>query len=263
MSTQDQSPDPHQGHTREWPSTPYSDEARTNIRANEPCCIVGLFGDCTVECSYFPLSNRPQQHLVLRLRRAFSLQKVKVHNFAADGETAARFLSNRAASVLADVPQLNVAFIRYGINDRKEDGVSQCIENLRALCSHVQKRYPTVRIIIETGLWVDYPRHYLWDRNSRLQPLYAAMKDFASKEGFALLDIFSQTQRETLAGNWDLRIRGLPAIEHQVVDDSFDQFFGDDPAFFTNIHPNSRCLALVAEWETEMLKQFYNSLPQE
>jgi hypothetical protein len=62
---------------------------------------------------------------------------------------------------------------------------------------------------------------------------------------------------ETERGNWDLRVRGLPDPQHMVLDDSFDKFFGDDPAFFTNIHPNSRCLGLIADWEIEKLKEIF------
>jgi hypothetical protein len=263
MSTDPNEPDPTQGCARDWPSTPYSDEARDIIAPGTPCCVVGLFGDCTIECSYFPLSNRPHHHLALRLRRAFAPQKVKVHNFGADGETAGRFVKDgRATRVLADVPRLNIAFVRYGINDRKADGIPQCIENLLILSGLLRERYAGVRIVIETGLWVDHPRHYLWDRNSRLEPLYRSMSEFAAREGLLFLDIFEKTRQQTLAGNWDLRIRGLPDVTHQIVDDSFDEFFGDDPAFFTNIHPNSRCLALVAGWQTELLKQVYERLPE-
>ena len=48
-----------------------------------------------------------------------------------------------------------------------------------------------------------------------------------------------------------LRCRHLPGIRFE--ERSGDAFFGQDPAFFTNIHPNSRCLALIAEWETAAL----------
>jgi hypothetical protein len=40
-----------------------------------------------------------------------------------------------------------------------------------------------------------------------------------------------------------------------VLDDSFDPFFGDEPLYFANVHPNSRCLALIAEWEVAMIRQ--------
>ena len=51
--------------------------------------------------------------------------------------------------------------------------------------------------------------------------------------------------------------RGLPAPEHTIVDNSFDDFFAHDPAFFTNLHPNSRCMGLIADWEIEKLKEFF------
>ena len=38
-------PDPLQGHTREWPSTPYSDEARMPEPPMATSCCIGLLGD--------------------------------------------------------------------------------------------------------------------------------------------------------------------------------------------------------------------------
>jgi len=29
--------------------------------------------------------------------------------------------------------------------------------------------------------------------------------------------------------------------------------------FFTNIHPNSRCLGLIADWETEKMEELFGS----
>jgi hypothetical protein len=114
-----------------------------------------------------------------------------------------------------------------------------------------------VAIIIETGIWVDHPEHYIWDRNSRLAPLYRAMKRFAADQDYPVVDVFRNMEIETIRGNWDLRVRGLPDPEHTIIDDSFDEFFGDDPAFFTNVHPNSRCLGLIADWEIAKLKELF------
>ena len=124
--------------------------------------------------------------------------------------------------------------------------------------------FPKTRLIIETGIYVDYPAHYLWDRNSRLGPLFEAMSAWAAEHGHAVLDVFHAMKRETERGNWDLRIRGIPTAELAVVDDSFDGFYGTDPAFFTNIHPNSRCLALIADWQVALLKSLFGAaLPTE
>jgi acyl-CoA thioesterase-1 len=232
-------PDPDQGHTREWPSTPYSDEALAGAPPLETSCSIALIGDCTISCCYFPPANRPESHIAVRLRRAFPNQPFVVHNLAASGESADEFLrSERLDVAFADLTRLDIAFIRYGINDRKRHGISTCIRNLNALCEVIERRYPGVSLFIETGIWVDFPTHYLWDRNAALGPLYEAIRTFAKDVGCSLVDIYAGMEAETRRGNWDLRVRGLPAPEHTIVDDAFDPFFGDDPAFFTNIHPN-------------------------
>jgi acyl-CoA thioesterase-1 len=248
-------PDPHQGHTRQWPSTPYSDEARATQPSLQTSCVLGLLGDCTVACSYFPPANRPENHLAVRLRRAFLGQPFVVQNLATDGESAADFMrSGRMDRAFGPLPRLDVAFVRYGINDRKQSGIAGCIESLATLCQAIQRRYEGVTVVIETGIWVDYPSHYLWDRNASLSPLNEAMREFARGSGYPLVDIFTRMEEQTRCGNWDLRVRGLPTPDHLIVDDAFDAFFGDDPAFFTNIHPNSRGLALIAQWEVETLQ---------
>ena len=251
-------PDPDQGHSREWPSTPYSDEARAPEPAVGEACCIALVGDCTLACRYFPPANRPEAHLGVRLRRAFPGQPFVIRNVAADGESAAGFLrSGRMERVFASLPHLEIAFVRYGINDRKQDGIPGCVAHLEALCQALRCRYPGVEVVVETGLWVDYPAHYLWDRNASLGPLYDAMRAFATDAGYPVLDIYQATAQETERGNWDLRVRGLPVPEQTVVDDSFDVFFEEDPAFFTNIHPNSRCLGLIADWEVALMRELF------
>lgn len=248
-------PDPNQGHTREWPSTPYSDEARAAAPNPSIAFTIALIGDCTVACDYFPPSNRPENHLSVRMRRAFPTLPPRIVNLARNGETADGFLRpERWDAAFAGVARIDAAFIRYGINDRKRHGVDACVGHLSALCGALQKRYQGSKLFLETGIWVDYPRHYLWDRNAALAPLYQAIVALARTEGHGVVDIFARTKAEICRGNWDLRVRGLPAPEHTIVDDAFDRFFGDDPAFFTNIHPNSRCLGLIAEWEVEALQ---------
>lgn len=261
-ATRSERPDRHQGHTPEWPSTPYSDEARRSPPPLEAACVIALLGDCTVACSYFPPANRPENHLRVRLCRAFPDQPFVVRNLAADGESAADFLrSERIEEALFSLPRLDVAFVRYGINDRKRDGIGGCIQSLKSLCQAIRERYEGVTLCIETSIWVDYPAHYLWDRNAALAPLYEAIRAFAQEQGYPLVDIYANMEAETRRGNWDLRVRGLPTPQHLIVDDSLDVFFGDDPAFFTNIHPNSRCLSLIAEWETKALLHLFGANP--
>jgi acyl-CoA thioesterase-1 len=97
----------------------------------------------------------------------------------------------------------------------------------------------------------------MWDRNAKLAPLYDAIRRMAESEGHPLLDIFAKTRAETERGNWDLRVRGLPDREHTIVDDAFDRFYGDDPAFYTNIHPNSNGMGLIADWQVAKLRELF------
>ncbi len=225
MTANQENPDPHQGHAREWPSTPYSDEVRAAEPSFVAACSIALVGDCTVACTYFPPANRPQNHLAVRLRRAFPNQPFVIRNLAQDGESADDFLKPlRFEKAFADLSRLDIAFVRYGINDRKRHGITGCIHNLHALCTAISQRFPSVTLFIETGIWVDYPTHYLWDRNASLGPLYEAMRTWAQEADYPVVDIYAGMKAETERGNWDLRVRGLPVPEHTVVDDAFDAF---------------------------------------
>jgi len=258
MADPNEQPDPLQGRPRQWPSTPYSDEARAPEPPVEEACCIALIGDCTVSCLRWPAANRPENHLAVRLRRAFPGQAVRVRNVSDEGGSAGSYVSDgKLDELFAALPRLDVAFVRFGVTDRKRDGITGCIENLRRLCGRLTDHYTQATVIVETGMWVDYPGHYLWDRNAKLAPLQEAMRAMAEAEGYPLVDIFAKMQAETERGNWDLRVRGLPDPDHTIIDESFDRFFADDPAFFTNIHPNSRCMGLIADWEVEKLKELF------
>ena len=222
-----QNPDNYQGHWPAWPASPYIDDVLSAEPDWRTACTIGLFGDCTVACTYLPKSNRPENHLRLRLQRAFPDQPVLVRNMGADGESARVFMtSGRMARVFNRFFHLDIAFIHYGINDRKEDGIDQCVRNLEKLCQELRGRFPKITIILESGIWVDYPAHYIFDRNPRLAPLYEAVAAMARRADLPFLDIFNAMRQETARGNWDLRVRGYPVGDNIIVDDSFDQFFG-------------------------------------
>lgn len=258
---QNDRPDPLQGHTREWPSTSYSDEVRTEEPPPEASCCIVMIGDCTVACEKWLPANRPDNHLRVRLRRAFSNQPFVVRNYADSGGRAKALIeSGRLDEILKDIPKIDIAFIRYGINDRKKDGVDRCVRYQRTICDRLTDAHPKVTIIIETGIWVDYPEHYMWDRNPRLTPLYDAIREFAEEESYPVLDIFRKMKEETERGNWDLRVRGIPGEKYDILDDSFDKFYAKDPAFFSNIHPNSKCMGLIADWEVEKLKELFGDM---
>jgi hypothetical protein len=101
---------------------------------------------------------------------------------------------------------------------------------------------------------VDYPRHYPFDRNAKLAPLYEKERRFAAERGYAMVDIYSELERRTAEGDWDWRIRGLgigtPSSLHDASQDHLHQ---DDPDWFFNIHPNRRWICLVAGLEGDVV----------
>jgi hypothetical protein len=215
-------------------------------------CSVALLGDSTVACSYLPPANRPENHLLVRLRRAFPDQRFEVQNLAA--EEGSGLDPARLAQIFDAIPAMHLAFLRCHIRETEEEGFQTYMRGLQAGCEALRRQYPGVTVILETGIWIHHPAHLFEESQGHLAPLYNSLKAWAIEAGYAMVDIYQKMQAEAGKGNWDLRVRGLPTREQTVLDDSFDAFFGEEPLFFANIHPNSRCLALIAEWEIALLK---------
>ncbi|HIJ72943.1 MAG TPA: hypothetical protein HPP83_02470 [Candidatus Hydrogenedentes bacterium] len=267
-------PDPRQGFSRKWPLTPYTLEVREILGPEPPfetSCTIAYLGGCTLSGSIegAGLTRNgeicpTQFNLAVRLRRAFPGQPFVIRNFGEAGVTATQFLCRGFIENVRQVlPHLDIAFLRYGIADRKHEGIPKTIESVGQLCVQLEEAFTGITIVIETDMWVDYPRHYLFDRNPRLAPLYEKLRDLAASEGYAVVDIFAKVEEETQKGNWDLRLRSVPVEGiSSIADDSFDELFAADSAFFTNIHPNARCYGLIAEWEVAKLRELFgDTLP--
>src|SRR4051812_10156845 len=79
---------------------------------------IALLGDSTVACQYLPPANRPENHLLVRLRRAFPERRFEVQNLAGEGESPAGDLrSGRLERIFAAVPQMHLAFLRYNLRE--------------------------------------------------------------------------------------------------------------------------------------------------
>jgi hypothetical protein len=234
----------------------YIPEGEASDAAEAPASAsIALMGDSTVACHYLPPANRPENHLLVRLRREFPDRRFVVQNVAGEGESpAADLRSGRLERLFAAVPQMHLAFLRYNIRDTEPEGFQEHLDGLQTCCGALRQRYPGITVIIETGIWVHHPSHYVGDSHAHAAPRYDQVKAWAVEAGYPVVDIYQKMQAEAAKGNWDLRVRGLPTPEQTVVDDTFDAFFGEEPLFFANLHPNSRCLALIADWEVGMLK---------
>ncbi|MBA3945747.1 MAG: hypothetical protein H0X37_14410 [Herpetosiphonaceae bacterium] len=217
-----------------------------------------LIGDCTLATSYLPDHLRNEVLLAERLRRAYPHDHIMITNEGLDGESIAGFLQ-RYDRTIARHPLPDYVFVRYGVNDRRDYGIDQFRALLLQLIQQLQHDLPALRILLETGMFVDYPAHYAWDRNRVLQPLYDVIREVAAQHDLPLVDLYDRMLQETARGNWDLRVRGYGSVEPNdvVLGAGRDELYSDDIHWFTNIHPNPRGMRVIASEEVRVLQHHW------
>jgi acyl-CoA thioesterase-1 len=179
------------------------------------------------------------------------------------GESEGRYFEVRRS-----VPQADVVFIEYGANDSKCYPPEAFRQRLAALCKRLEADYPQVRIVLATGMHLDYPAHagpYWLDnpqvpgwkpgstsRNEYLAPYFEVARALARERGYGLADICLAIRAETAAGNWDLRIRNWPPGEGSgdeagPVSAEVDTAHAQVAGWFDNVHPNYAGTELIAQ----------------
>ncbi len=217
-----------------------------------------MLGDCTLATTYLPSALKNETRLAETLRASYPHDTINVINEGLDGESVQDFL-RRYGRTLQRVPPPDYVIIRYGVQDRRRYGVVGFRDQLHTLCDRLLEDSPDIRIILETGIYVDYPDHYEFDRNLVLQPLYDVVRELGQQYGFPVVDIYKRMQRETEQGNWDLRVRG-----YGIVDDEFpvlgagqDHLHIGDVRWFTNIHPNTNGIEVIVDEEARVFVQHW------
>jgi len=215
-------------------------------------------GDCTLATSYMPEQHRNERLLAAKLRELYPDDQITVTNEGLDGEHVLGFLK-RYERTLRRVPRPDYVLIRFGVNDRRAYGMDGFREQLGLLCARLRKDFPAVRILLETGIFVDYPAHYEFDRNAILQPMYDVIRETGRQGNFPVVDVYRRMERETAAGNWDLRVRGYGVVDDEipVLGAGQDHLHLGDVRWWTNIHPNPRGIAVIADEEAAVLKQHW------
>ncbi len=213
-----------------------------------------MIGDCTLATTYLPGDLRNETRLDALLRERYPHDTILVTNEGLDGESVAGFL-RRYNRTLARYPKPDYVFIRYGVQDRRKYGVDGFAQRLKEICHRLRHDFPLIRIVLETGVYVDYPAHYEFDRNAVLQPLYDVIRRLGHMEGMPVVDIYERMCRETAQGNWDLRVRGYGVVDDEipVLGSGQDHLHGHDVRWFTNIHPNPAGIAVIADEEARVL----------
>ncbi len=217
-----------------------------------------LIGDCTLATSYLPEHLRNEGLLAERLRRVYPRNHIMITNEGLDGESIAGFLRRYDRTIARHRPP-DYVLVRYGVNDRRDYGIDSFRSQLQQLILRLQHDLPAVRILLETGMFVDYPAHYAWDRNRVLQPLYEVIREAATQYGLPLVDLYERMRHETARGNWDLRVRGYGSVDPNdvVLGAGRDELHGDDPHWFTNIHPNPRGMRMIVSEEVRVLQHHW------
>lgn len=223
--------------------------------ASTPIQIL-MLGDCTLATSYLPAHLKNETVLRHTLSQAYPHEPINVTNEGLDGESVAGFL-RRYRRTFARLPRPDYVFIRFGVQDRRKYGVEGFRERLTEICDRLRHDFPAARIVLETGIYVDYPLHYEFDRNAVLQPLYDVIREVGQRHKLPVVDIYQRMKRETEQGNWDLRVRGYGVVDEEipVLGAGLDPLHGHDVRWFTNIHPNPAGIRVIADEEARVVKQ--------
>jgi acyl-CoA thioesterase-1 len=196
--------------------------------------------------------------LLAKLQAAYPDDECSITNEGLDGESVAQFL-NRYDRVFRRYAPPNYIVVRYGVNDRRAYGPDGFRDQLHRLCGRLRTDFPDARLLLETGIYVDYPTHYEWDRNRVLEPIYIVVHDTAQRYGAPVIDIYERMRRETAMGNWDLRVRGYGVVDDDmpVLGPGQDHLHTSDVRWWTNIHPNPAGIAVIADEELRVFKQHW------
>ena len=217
-----------------------------------------LIGDCTVATTYLPHPLKNERILESRLHAAYPADGCVVTNEGLDGETVAQFLK-RYDRTFRRNDDPDYVLVRYGVNDRKAYGVDGFRTYLQQLHRRLSTDFPRARLLLETGMYVDYPAHYEFDRNPLLEPIYGVVRELAQRYELPLVDIYARMRRETMRGNWDLRVRGYGVVDDEipVLGAGQDHLHAGDVRWWTNIHPNPAGIAVIADEELRVLQQHW------
>ncbi|MCW8132317.1 MAG: hypothetical protein KIS92_18365 [Planctomycetota bacterium] len=164
--------------------------------------------------------------------------------------------SGHYVQILKKRPKADVVVVNYSANDSKVYGPEDYRTKLDGLVARLRQDYPGCLVALSTGMYQD-PKHSdrYWInpsmvpgfkngslRNEYLAPYQAAIRACAAEHGCLLADVHRAMKDETEMGNWDFRVRGDGS-----GDPKDDPKHEGDMAWFTNIHPNDRGTALIAE----------------
>ncbi len=230
--------------------------------------VVAHFGDSTCVTTYLPKEQRIETVLNARLKAHYKDQKITNINLAKNGETI-RKLFDRGRykrDVKGAHPNIDIALIRYMVNDSKVTKPLEFKKHVEELCDQLLKDYPGIHIILETNVYTGGKHLAKWN-NSKFQRFGVPLKEIASERKYPLVDNYARRKKEVEAGNWDHCIRGQRLSKQKfgklIVDDSKDKEMEGVKGWFGDNHPNPNAVNLTADEEFKVMSSCWpNRLPK-
>lgn len=162
--------------------------------ADDTDAVIAVFGDSTDMTCYLPYEHRLTRQLELLLRDRFDDRRIDVHGMAEGGETLKRLVeSGRLDRELGVLPRIDVAMIRYGLNDRNLKVPSDTYTPLlHDACERILRRHPKAQIVLSTTIPAEGSD--VFNRQA------AAV---AAERKLPLIDLDAFMRERTAAGDWD------------------------------------------------------------
>ena len=232
-----------------------------------------LLGDSTTEAS-IPKKlapDEPQLEDMLRILLAAEpgLPPCDVRNEGVSGEFIRRLLDSRYESAhIAQLPQADYIFIRYGLNDasKREDFDANFPNDFRELIGRLRKDHPGAMIIPTTVIPFAEDLEANAPAAKRINDL---VQRVAEEEKLTLFDLYPlYAAEQAKAGNMlnyrryplakvpeNLRAAAMPYISDPaakdpsiiVLDNRLDAIFGHLPGWFGDRHPNLAGYNVIAK----------------
>jgi hypothetical protein len=222
--------------------------------------IIAHFGDSTCMTNYLPAEHMVDAILNVRLKATYKTSQITNVNVAEGGDSIRRFLDNRRyeKDVKNKLPRIDIAFIRYGMNDMDRRTLPEYRKDLEELCDRVAADFPAVNIILESNMYVPW----LTDsHNKRFNEVWDVARQVAKDRNYSFVEAFERMKREAEAGNKDLCIRSQAISREKfgrrIVDNVVDKEMAGVDGWFKDAHPNYNANQMIADEELKLLVKLW------
>jgi lysophospholipase L1-like esterase len=218
--------------------------------------IIVHFGDSTCMTTYLPAEHMVDAILNVRLKAHYKTADIVNVNVAEGGDSVRRFLDNKRyeRDVKDKLRHIDIAFIRYGMNDMDRRKNDEYKKDLEELCDRVAADYPGVHIILESNMFVPWLSE---GHNKRFNEVWDVARQIAIERKYEFVEAFERMKKEAECGNKDLCIRAQGISKEKfgrrIVDDVVDKEMASTPDWFHDAHPNYNANKMIADEELKLL----------